>query len=70
MFFLLIQIQNHFPMPLDVSYLNKDDKPVKLTTIDADSIFAVPLLPAYHSSFYIKPAGFGYVTLSIVEEGI
>lgn len=55
-----LQIRNHFPMPLDVSYLNKENRSVKLTSIDAGSIYSIPLVLAYHSSFYIKPAGFGY----------
>ena len=54
-----LQIKNNFPIPLEVSYMNNDQM-TKLTTIDARTKYAVPLLPAYNSKFHLTPAGFGY----------
>ena len=48
-------------MPLDVSYFNKDDKSIKLATVESGDLFSIPLIPTYHCTFYLKPAGFEWV---------
>eukprot|EP00111_Clytia_hemisphaerica_P024656 TCONS_00072678-protein len=55
-----LQLKNHFPMPLDVSYISKENQPVKLTTVGSGDIYSFPLLLTYHSVFHLKPAGFDY----------
>eukprot|EP00794_Sanderia_malayensis_P015967 gene15967-17573_t len=55
-----LQIYNHFPMPLDISYENKEGEHRLLSTIKGNEIFSVPLAVAYHTQLFVKPAGFGY----------
>ena len=53
-----LQIQNHFPIPLEVS-VKKDSSYSKVTVIEEKSVYNVPLVLAYRAELYLKPAGFG-----------
>eukprot|EP00795_Rhopilema_esculentum_P010930 gene10930-19765_t len=55
-----LQVRNHFPMPIDISYENKDKKIKHMSTVKRNEIFSVPLMVAYHAKLFMKPAGFGY----------
>jgi len=55
-----LQVHNHFPMPVDISYENKSKQIKFMSSIQGDSIFSVPLAVAYHTRLFAKPAGFGY----------
>ncbi|XP_065656239.1 intermembrane lipid transfer protein VPS13A isoform X1 [Hydra vulgaris] len=60
-----LQIKNHFPMPIDILYKNKDSENKLLAKVESKCTYAVPLIPAYHCSFYLKPSGFIYTHTTI-----
>lgn len=55
----MFQLKNNFPLPLDICYITKENKPAKLTTVESGATYPFPLLLTYHSMFHVRPAGFG-----------
>lgn len=39
----------------------KDEQFSRITTIQPDSVFSVPLILAHKAALYLRPAGFGFV---------
>lgn len=54
------QINNHFPIPMDV-LCKKDEQFSRITTVQPDSVYSVPLILAHKAALYLRPAGFGFV---------
>ncbi|KAL9987728.1 hypothetical protein ACROYT_G002079 [Oculina patagonica] len=54
-----LQVNNHFPIPMDL-LCKKEQQFSKITTIQPDSVFSVPLILAHKAALYLRPAGFGY----------
>ena len=58
----LTQVNNHFPISVDL-LCRKEDQLSRVTTIQPDSVFSVPLILAHKAALYLRPAGFGFVYL-------
>ena len=58
--FTLKQVNNHFPIPMDL-LCKKEEQFSRITTIQPDSLFNVPLILAHKAGLYLRPAGFGFV---------
>lgn len=58
-FFNFKQVNNHFPIPMDL-LCKKEEQFSRITTIQPDSVFSVPLMLAHKAALYLRPAGFGY----------
>ncbi|XP_066022142.1 intermembrane lipid transfer protein VPS13C isoform X9 [Pocillopora verrucosa] len=54
-----LQVNNHFPISVDL-LCRKEDQLSRVTTIQPDSVFSVPLILAHKAALYLRPAGFGY----------
>ena len=42
-------------------FCKKEEQFSKITTIEPESVFSVPLILAHKAALYLRPAGFGYV---------
>ena len=51
------QVNNHFPIPMDL--FCKKEEFSRVTTIQPQEVFSVPLVLAYKAGLYLRPAGFG-----------
>ncbi|XP_068741113.1 intermembrane lipid transfer protein VPS13A-like [Montipora capricornis] len=54
-----LQINNHFPIPMDLM-CKKEEQFSRVTTVEPDSVYSVPLMLAHRAALYLRPAGFGY----------
>ena len=61
-FLTLTQVNNHFPIPMDL-LCKKEEQFSRITTIQPDGVFSVPLILAHKAALYLRPAGFGYVQI-------
>ena len=61
----LTQVNNHFPIPMDL-FCKKEDQLSRVTTIEPDSVFSVPLILAHKAALYLRPAGFGFVYFTVI----
>ena len=61
----LTQVNNHFPISVDL-LCRKEDQLSRVTTIQPDSVFSVPLILAHKAALYLRPAGFGFVYFTVI----
>ena len=61
----LTQVNNHFPIPMDL-LCKKEDQLSCVATIQPDGVFSVPLILAHKAALYLRPAGFGCVYFTVI----
>ena len=54
------QINNHFLIPMDVM-CKKEEQFSRVTTVQPECVYSVPVILAHKAALYLRPAGFGYV---------
>lgn len=55
-----LQINNHFLIPMDVM-CKKEEQFSRVTTIQPECVYSVPVILAHKAALYLRPAGFGSV---------
>ena len=55
-----LQVNNHFVIPMDVM-CKKEEQFSRVTTIQPECVYSVPVILAHRAALYLRPAGFGSV---------